>query len=62
MRYIYTDVDNTKLLLTDKFGSAFNLILSVLEDKDMIEVELTPQAMKAMVEQLNEHLDNINYQ
>jgi len=55
-------MDNTKLLLTDKFGSAFNLVLSILEGKDLLEIELTPQAMKAIVEQLNEHLENINYQ
>lgn len=62
MNHIYTDMDNTKLLLTDKFGSAFNLVLSILEGKDLLEIELTPQAMKAIVEQLNEHLENINYQ
>lgn len=62
MRHIYTDIDNTKLLITDRFGSAFDLILSVIEGKDMLEIELTPQAVKAMVEQLNEHLENINYQ
>lgn len=62
MRHIYTDMDNTKLLLTDKFGSAFNLVLSVLEGADMLEIELTPQSMKAIVDQLNEHLESINYQ
>ena len=62
MRHIYTDIDNTKLLITDRFGSAFDLILSVIEGKDMLEIELTPQAVKAMVEQLSEHLENINYQ